>query len=81
MKPKIIYFVYQNTEFYSSPLTVIGTYFSKEEAIHRIETYRDDLKEMEEGPFGSIWRTKCHSLRFFIREFPVGDCYECTNAR
>ncbi len=74
MEPKNIYFVYQNTEFFSSRLTVIGTYFSKEEAIRRIETHRDDLKPMERDAFGSFWRTKCHSLRFFVREFPVGDC-------
>ena len=74
MKPKFIYFVYQNTEFYFSRLTVIGTYFSKEEAIRRIETHRDDLKPMERGVCGSFWRTRCHSLRFFVREFPLGDC-------
>jgi hypothetical protein len=74
MEPKSIYFVYQNTEFYHSQMKVLGTYFSKEEAIRRVETYRDDLKPVEQNVFGSFWRTQCHSYRYFIREFPLGDC-------
>jgi hypothetical protein len=68
----MIYFVYRNTEFYQSPMKVIGTYYTKEEAIRRIEA--QDVKSMETGACGDYWRTETHEFRYFIRGFPLGDC-------
>ena len=68
----MIYFVYRNTEFYQSPVTVIGTYYTKEEAIQRIEA--QGVKPMETGACGECWKTETHEFRYFIRGFPLGDC-------
>ena len=68
----MIYFVYRNTEFYQSQVKVIGTYYTKEDAIKRI--LAQGVKPMETGPFGEFWRTETHEFRYFIRGFPLGDC-------
>lgn len=68
----MIYIVYCNTEFYQSRVKVIGTYFTKDEAIQRIEAQH--VKTMETGVCGDFWRTETHELRYFIRGFPLGDC-------
>lgn len=68
----MIYFVYRNTEFYQSTVMVIGTYFTKREAIKRIQS--QGVKEMETGPFGDYWRTETHEFRYFIKGFTLGDC-------
>ena len=67
----MIYFVYKNTEFYRSPLIIVGTYFSKEEAIQRIESFH--AQKCPCYPHGS-WKTEDKSIRYFIKEFPIGDC-------
>ena len=68
----MIYFVYRNTEFYQSQMKVIGTYFTKEEAIERIVA--QGVKPMETGACGECWKTETHEFRYFIRGFPLGDC-------
>jgi len=68
----MIYFVYRNTEFYQSQVVVIGTYFTKDEAIERIES--QGVKEMERSACGECWRTETNEYRYYIRGFPLGDC-------
>jgi len=68
----MIYFVYCNTEFYQSQMKIIGTYYTKEEAIKRIVA--QGVKPMEMGPCGDYWKTETHEFRYFIRGFPLGDC-------
>ena len=53
-------------------MKIIGTYYTKEEAIKRIEA--QSVKPMEKGPCGDCWRTETHDFRYFIRGFPLGDC-------
>jgi hypothetical protein len=69
--------VYCNTEFFTSPLKIVGTYRTEEEAIKRIET-QPSMKPMEQNFCGPLWRNDTHSLQYYIRKYPLGDS-DCTH--
>lgn len=70
----MIYFVYKNTEFYRSPLTIVGTYFSKQEAIQRIESFHAQKCNGMHMQHLEQWRTDDNSISYFIKSYPIGDC-------
>lgn len=65
-----------NTEFYKSMPKILGTYNTREEAVSRIES-RPNMKKAERNAFGPFWRNDTHSLRYYIRKYPLGDS-DCT---
>ena len=67
----MIFFVYKNTEFYRSPLTIVGTYFSEQEAILRIESLH---AQKCNGTYLEQWKTSDKSISYFIKSYPIGDC-------
>ena len=69
-----VFFLYCNTEFYQSQQEIMGVYTSLKDAQHRMFNLPHNLKDMESGVQGNFWRTRDHQLRFYIREYPMGDC-------
>lgn len=72
-----IFMVYCNTEFYQSMPKILGTYTTSKEAISRIES-QPNMKTAESSAFGPFWRNDTHSLRYYIRQYPLGDS-DCTH--
>ena len=67
-----VYFVYCDTELYSSETRVLGVYMSIEEAIARVKE-QHGVGEMQNGFYGSFWRNETAGLRFYLRSFALGD--------
>lgn len=69
-----VFFLYCNTEFYQSRQEILGVYKTLDEAKNRLFNLPHDLKDIEIDVTGKFWRTQDHSLRFYIREYTMGDC-------
>ncbi|MBH45087.1 MAG: hypothetical protein CMC93_00545 [Flavobacteriaceae bacterium] len=69
-----VFFLYCNTEFYQSQQEILGVYKTFNECTDRLFSLEYDMKDMETGVMGNFWRTKDHQYRFYIREYPMGDC-------
>lgn len=72
-----IYFVYFKHEFIRTEPIILGTYFTKIEAIKRIESFPNIKNAWERGVGGNFRRTTNNSVRLWIKKFPIGDC-ECS---
>tara|TARA_B100001093_G_scaffold443469_1_gene445829 strand:- start:1206 stop:1481 length:276 start_codon:yes stop_codon:yes gene_type:complete len=68
---KWIYFLYADTEFYTSETKVVGVYLNHTDAINHANSIRN-ISSRQEGVCGTYWKQEYAGLRYYIRKFKLG---------